>query len=250
MAIQKGKDKLKGKMGNTVYYKTRRYGYVAREIGYVPKEVRDEAPSFEKARKNNTDFGYSSKVGKLLRNGVKEHFGDVGSGVTNTNLASRIKKALAADTDNPHGSKRLTSENIDLLTGFNWAEKLTLKQVLIKDYDIELNGAEGTASLSIESMVPRSHVKVETNATHVKVRLILVAANYDKDKHLSACAESEMIELSGDEPISIKLTCSLKEHLDGVMVAGIGVQGYQLVNRRMHALLERCVFEIGDSWAE
>jgi hypothetical protein len=85
-------------MGGTVYYKTRRYEYVGREIGYVPKEVSEESTAFEEARKNNTHFECNSRVGTLLRWSVKEHFEESECGITNTKLASLTKKALKADT--------------------------------------------------------------------------------------------------------------------------------------------------------
>ena len=64
MAKQKGNNKLTGKVGDMTYYKTRRYGDVARSIGYVPKEVREQSPSFAPVRKNNTEFGVWLKAWK------------------------------------------------------------------------------------------------------------------------------------------------------------------------------------------
>src|SRR6202008_521441 len=58
MAKQKGRILLDGRIGDMVFYNTRRYGMVAREIGKVPKKVREQGASFEKPRRNNTEFGY------------------------------------------------------------------------------------------------------------------------------------------------------------------------------------------------
>src|ERR1041384_4435531 len=142
-------------MGDASFYKTRRNGYLAREMGTVSKRVRQESPAFAKPRKNNSEFGYGSRVGKLIRNGVRDCFPDAEEGYTNAILAGEIKKALAADTNNPHGQRRLTFENVAMLKGFNWTESVRVNNVLKHSYTLELDGNGGTAKLDIVSFTPQ-----------------------------------------------------------------------------------------------
>jgi hypothetical protein len=149
---------------------------------------------------------------------------------------------LKADTDNPHGQRRLTSENVALLKGFNWTERVKVSNVLRCVYSITLDEEQGTARLEIPSLVPKGKIKAGSGATHVQVCLVLAGVDFNHDKQTNACAVSGMIDLSLGEAISKSLSCSLDADGFLLVVAGVGVQGYQKSNEGMVAMQDKYVF--------
>jgi hypothetical protein len=82
----------------------------------------------------------------------------------------------------------------------------------------------------------------------MEISLILMAADHDSDNHESNCQRTELISLKG-KTSAISLSCAIDDYGDKVLMAGIGVQGYQEMNGQMWALADRCVFEIVGAWA-
>ncbi len=62
MAKQIGIIKLKGKIGDLSYYKTKD-GHLAREKGGVDAERIKNDPAFERTRENGAEFGSAAKSG-------------------------------------------------------------------------------------------------------------------------------------------------------------------------------------------
>ena len=123
-----------------------------------------------------------------------------------------------------------------------------MRNVFWKPYSLLLDAEQGAVMLDIGPFVPATHVKQNAGATHMEITLVLVAANHDKDAERSVCERSGFLKLGEDETPRISLSCSIPDYADEVMVAGIGVQGYQEMNGKMWALTDRCVFEIVGAW--
>ncbi len=66
MAKQIGIIKLKGKIGDLSFYKTKD-GHLSREKGGVDAERIKNDPAFERTRENGAVFGSAAKSGKLVR---------------------------------------------------------------------------------------------------------------------------------------------------------------------------------------
>ena len=244
MAKQRGEILLDGKLGGLSFYNSK-YGRIVRQIVPVSKERLAKDPAFARRRDNMSEFGYGSREGKLMRRGVSICCPNAEVGDTNTRLAALIKKTLVRDTVGARGKRRLTAENVKLLKGFNWKESYELDKVLRKDHPVVLDLSSGAASMSIAALVPATDVKAEAGATHVELMLALVAVDFEHNSQLNACGRSGMIALAGKDAMVIDLSCAVSDFGGKILVAGVGVQGYQLVGGEMVPLMERAVFEIG-----
>jgi len=70
MAKQTGLIKLKGKIGDLSFYKTKD-GHLAREKGGVDAERIARDPAFIRTRENGAEFGSSASAGKLMRDALR-----------------------------------------------------------------------------------------------------------------------------------------------------------------------------------
>ncbi len=66
MARQTGIIKIKGKIGDLSFYKTKD-GHLAREKGGVEGDRIKNDPAYARTRENNAEFGSSATSGKLMR---------------------------------------------------------------------------------------------------------------------------------------------------------------------------------------
>ncbi len=244
MARQRGEIKLQGKIGDLLFYKSA-YGFLARKIGEVSEMERKTGENYARPRENNSELGYSSRIGKLIRQGVSNSCALAETGTTHHRLNAVIRKALLADTEGERGKRRLMQDNVARLNGFGWKEGLPLYNVLGKSYLMTLNAGDGSATLSVASLVPAEDVDAGDGASHVELTLVLVAVDYDKNSKVSVCDRTGMIALDNRSSVAINLSCALAEYSGRVLVGGVGVQPYQMVAGEMVPLMERSVFEIG-----
>src|ERR1041384_6659335 len=121
MARQRGNVELRGKVGDMVFYRTR-YGKIARQIGVVSTERRKTDPAYARTRDNNSEFGYSARMSKLMRRGVHDCCPYVETGTTHHRLNGFIRKVVQGDTVSERGKRRLKAENVRQLEGFSWRE--------------------------------------------------------------------------------------------------------------------------------
>jgi hypothetical protein len=244
MAKQHGPVVLRGKLGGVVFY-TSKYGNLARMNEPMSKEKYEKSPSTRRRRESAAEFGYAARAGKLLRHGVRGCLSYVNAGSLHARLAGLIMRVVQEDKTNVPGKKQITADNAGMLKGFNWVEDETLGSILRQPYSIELDIAGGSARLEIASLAPVRDVRLGVGATHVEISLLVVGVDYEKDKQLAACAVSDKIEVVSDEELTLSLSCALPAFDGKVLMAGIGVQGWQLSNGQYYALADKNGFEIG-----
>src|SRR5689334_10612477 len=117
MAKQEGLTTLNGKVGDLIYY-TNRYGKQVRSAPDISIERIRTAPEFAGRRDASSEFGYSSRMGKLLRVAVRRCFPGVEQGSTHNKLARHILATVKQDKENARGKRRLTAGNVGMLEGF------------------------------------------------------------------------------------------------------------------------------------
>ena len=243
MAKQIGVFPISGKLDNVCFYMTR-FGPVVRKIGIVSKERYESDPRFERRRNAASDFGYAGMLTRLLKAGVKQCCPQAGTGATHNRLMSALRKALLHDLTNGPGQRKITSDNVRLLEGLSWRERNAVQEVLNVS-KIVLDAAGGSAVLDVSSLVPAKDITLSGSATHVQLTLALVAIDSDGKKARSASDSSVMIALNEQNAMRVALSCTLEEYEGDFVVAGVGVQGYQMVGGTMVPLVEVGGFEIG-----
>jgi hypothetical protein len=246
MAKQKGVIILEGKLGGIVFYNGR-YGNQARMNHPMSKAKYRKSPTTKRRRDTANQFGYAARMGKLLRHGVRRCLPHVLDGSLNSRLAGFITTLLSQDKTNGPGERRITADNVGLLKGFNWMEAAPLGSIIESPYSITLDADAGTASLLIDEVVAVRDIKARASATHVEISLVLVGADYEKDNFKFVAAVSGKIAVESDEVMAIELSCALDGFNGGLLVAGIGVQGWELSDGVYSPLKEGNGFEIGEA---
>lgn len=243
MGRQSGTVRLDGKTGGLIFYKTK-YGNLVRSSWTLSKERLANDPKLKGRREINKEFGYSSRVGKLMREALGRCCRFAEEGSTHHRLASAIVKAVKQDKTNGPGLRQLTSDNVELLKGFRWRADAGLSGVLLKDYSIQLDVANGQVSLSINGLMPVEHLRLPGSATHLQLTLVIARVDHERDSQTEAFERSVMIDGDSSVPLDISLSAALPAGGGNVIVAGIGYQVQQEVNGQMAGLVEGSGFEI------
>jgi hypothetical protein len=99
MARQKGIIKLKGKIGDLSFYKTKD-GYLAREKGGVDKARIQNDPAFQRTMENGAEFGRAGKAGRLLRTSVRPLLLKAADSRITSRMTKEMVKVVKSDTSN------------------------------------------------------------------------------------------------------------------------------------------------------
>ena len=167
MARQKGIIKLKGKLGDISFYKSKD-GYLAREKGGVDASRIASDPAFARTRENGAEFGTSASAGKLLRDTVRV----LGKNASDNRVTARMTKIMSQiknlDEANERGERNIAEGLLHeagkaLLKGFNFNKNAVLGSVLYVPYT--LNTATG--EVKIESINTLEQINYPQGATHV-----------------------------------------------------------------------------------
>lgn len=241
MGKQRGAIVIDGKVGGLSFYKSR-YGDIVRAIGTVPKEKIVRDPKYAARRDAMSEFGYASRVGKLMRMAVQQHFRPGAEGSTNSRLTASIVRAIKADPIHERGKRRLTAHNADMLKGFCWREGLSMSRVMRTAYSISMGNE---AALTISDLVPAEDIVAGAGATHADIVLLAAAIDPDGNTQVSTAASCGLIDLKERTAMAIRLNCALPAAGSGIiLMAGIGLQPYQEVSGQMAKLAEGVAFEL------
>jgi hypothetical protein len=243
MARQHGAVWLEGKVGGLIFYKTK-YGKMVRSEWTVSKERLATDPKLEARRGANKEFGYSSRVGKLLREALQSCCKFAEEGSTNHRLTSAIVKAVKEDKTGERGKRRLTADNVGRLVGFPWMEHNALSDVLLKDCVVQLDAASGAATLTVSGLVPADDITLQDEATHLQLTLVISRIDYENDDKKYAFEQSAVIKASSKAAVNISLSAVLPSGTGDLIVAGVGYQVMQEVGGKMNGLVERSGFEV------
>jgi hypothetical protein len=126
MARQKGIIKLKGKIGDLSFYKTKD-GYLAREKGGVDKARIQNDPAFQRTMENGAEFGRAGKAGRLLRTSVRPLLLKAADSRITSRMTKEMVKVVKSDTSNARGERTVTAGNIMLLKGIEFNDSGNLK---------------------------------------------------------------------------------------------------------------------------
>lgn len=188
MASYKSLIEFNGKIGDLVFYQLNGKPVVRRKSGFN-KEDYDKKESYKAVRQNSSEFGHCSKVGKALREELKEYLKMVDDKYLYQKVARLMTRIKDQDLQNPKGSrkvsvglsnplgrKELASFSFEGLKSteelFDISESLfdlsySIKKTS-KDLEIELTmlSIEDTGQVVIHSTSP---INPENNSRHISL---------------------------------------------------------------------------------
>ena len=167
MARQTGIIKLKGKIGDLSFYKTKD-GHLAREKGGVDGDRIKNDPAFIRTRENGAEFGSSASSGKLLRDTIRPLMMRASHGRVTSTMTTPLTTLKNEDTTSARGQRNVATAltdnptSIQYLNGFNFNNRSILGSVLYKPVNVD----EPAGEFEIENLVPINDIAAPAGATH------------------------------------------------------------------------------------
>lgn len=170
MAKQTGLIKLKGKIGDLSFYKTKD-GHLAREKGGVDAERIARDPAFVRTRENGAEFGSSASAGKLMRDALRPLIMRAADGRVTSRLTKVMTLIKNLDATSARGQRNVGTAIAlpaakELLKGFNFNNRSILGSVLFKPFTVNT----ATGEVIILGLVPTNELAAPAGATHVSLR--------------------------------------------------------------------------------
>lgn len=169
MAKQTGIIKLKGKIGDLSFYKTKD-GHLAREKGGVEAGRIKNDPAFARTRENGAEFGGAASTGKLTRDSLRP----IALNASDNRLVARMTKLMTQiknlDTTSARGKRTVGVAMVGapakaLLKGFEFNKNALLSSIMYKPYAVNTT----TGVVTIAGLVPINDVVFPTGATHISL---------------------------------------------------------------------------------
>lgn len=199
MARQESYIKLKGKIGDLTFYKTRN-GYQAREAkGIDPARIAND-PRFQRTRENGSEFGRAIRSGKLLRRAVRPVIlADADAGMPNR-LSSRLMRVIKSDAVNDRGDRRVLGDNISLLKGFNFNGNAELSNTFFAEVEASIDRASGALQARLPQFDPKTYVVYPSGTTHVQFQVVGVAIDFEAETYELAVTEGDVYPIGEEVP--------------------------------------------------
>ncbi|TXI88371.1 MAG: hypothetical protein E6Q37_00150 [Crocinitomicaceae bacterium] len=178
MARQTGIIKLKGKIGDVSFYKTKD-GHLAREKGGVEADRIKNDPAFARTRENGAEFGASATSGKLTRDSLRP----IARTAADNRVVSRMTKLMSQiknlDATSIRGQRKVgvaiaNATAKALLKGFEFNKNALLGSILYKPYTV----VPTTGVISIPGLIPVNDVAFPVGATHISFTGCYANLNY------------------------------------------------------------------------
>lgn len=170
MAKQTGIIKLKGKIGDLSFYKSKD-GHLAREKGGVDGDRIANDPAFIRTRENGKEFGTSASSGKLVRDALRPMIMRAGDGRVTSRLTKVMTNIKNLDATSVRGERNIgvaiaLPAAKELLKGFNFNIRSILGSVLYKPFAVDV----ATGEVTVLGLVPTNDVAAPAGATHMTLR--------------------------------------------------------------------------------
>jgi hypothetical protein len=178
MARQTGIIKLKGKIGDLSFYKTKD-GHLAREKGGVEADRIKNDPAFVRTRENGAEFGAAASSGKFSRDSLRPIANTASDNrvvARMTRLMTKIKNldATSARGKRNAGVAMALATAKALLKGFEFNKNALLGSILYKPYAVNTT----TGVITIPGLVPVNDIAWPAGATHISLTGCYANLNY------------------------------------------------------------------------
>lgn len=235
MARQKGIIKLKGKLGDLSFYRTKD-GYLAREKGGIDGDRIKNDPAFIRTRENGQEFGNAATSGKLLRDAIRVMMQNASDNRVTARLTRLMTVIKNMDTMSTRGNRTVGSGIADpaalaLLKGFNFNNRAILGSILYKPYTVDVS----TGEIEMVDFAPINDINAPAGATHVS--LTGAWAKVDFSLGVSSIEVSPTMNFALDATMStVNLVPAVAPTSSGNDFFLLLVEFYQEVNGQQYSL--------------
>lgn len=235
MARQAGIIKLKGKVGDMSFYKTKD-GYLAREKGGVDKDRIQNDPAFQRTRENGAEFGRAGAAGRTLRTAFRPLLLRTSDSRLTSRLTREMVKVIKADATSVRGERNVLDGELELLKGFEFNANGRLGATMYAPFEASIDRATGEAVVNVPGFVPQNTIAAPQGATHMKFVSAGAEINFEEDAFNLVIAESAEIPLGPQNQAAVNLTNGLTAGSASPLFLVFGIEFYQQVNGSFYPL--------------
>ncbi len=235
MARQKGIIKLKGTIGDITFYKTQD-GHLAREKGGIDASRIASDPAFQRTRENGSEFGRAGKAGKLLRTAVRVLLLNSADGRMVSRLTKAMINVLQADMTSIRGLRNVIDGEVDLLLGFEFNIRGKLGTTLFAPYFLEIDRANGLASVNLNGFVPSNMIAAPGGTTHFKITSLGAEIDFEAETFNEMHKESSILPWDSNVTNPINLANNLPAGSTKPLFLTLGIEFFQEINGQMYPL--------------
>ncbi len=235
MAKQTGIIKLKGKIGDLSFYKTKD-GHLAREKGGVDGDRIKNDPAFIRTRENGAEFGSAASAGKFTRDSLRP----IALNASDNRIVSRMTKLMTQiknlDTSSLRGERTVgtalaSAQAKAMLKGFEFNKNALLSSILYKPWTVNVS----TNEITIPSLTPVNDITFPTGATDFSISAAVAVLDYNGN--IADVVLSNVASLPIDATsTSINLVFPSAPTGTGVVIYLLKIEFSQLVNGNYYSL--------------
>ncbi len=242
MAQQESFIKLKGKIGDLTFYKTRN-GYQVREAkGLDPQRVLTD-PRFQRTRENGAEFGRAAQASKLLRDAIRPLVLMDADAKMPNRLSSRMMRVIKADAVNDRGERKVLGENIGLLQGFNFNGAAQLVNTLFVIPMASIDRAAGVLQVQVPAFDPKVALANPPSTTHFQFHAAGLAIDFDAGSHELVVAEGAVMPIDAPAEATV-LDITLPEATTAPLFLVFGIDFLQEVKNGKVFPLQNGLFNV------
>lgn len=236
MAKQESFIKLKGKVGDLSFFKTKN-GYQARVKGGVSADRIKNDPAYQRTRENNAEFAAVSSSAKNIRDVLRSMILVTHDPKMATRLSSRLFRMMKADTDSLRGERTVKASSFGILRDFDFNESAPLNNTLFVKAVPSIDRSTGIIELNLPEINPEVHLSKPKTATHFRFTAgaALISANPEVESSSLVVALSGYESVKGTIAPSV-LTNTLPANAISPMLLVFGISFYQEVNGVYYSL--------------
>lgn len=193
-------------------------------------------PAFERTRENMSEFGRACKANQLLRLAFREVLFNMTDRYVSGRLTKRMTSIIGNDPVNGRGERKITSQALPLLEGFNFNRDMSLQQALMVPYNIV--AAPLTGQVTIETPLYRQSSIATTVSKATDFRIIASVAAIDFDRVDFECRQqqTDFFSLQSAEPRAVHFSFSLPDDRAYPSIVLLGIEFCQLVGDKFSAI--------------
>lgn len=234
MARQDSFIKLKGRIGDLTFYKTKG-GYLAREKGGIDANRIATDPKFQRTRENGAEFGRAGKAGKLLRDSLTQLISGSKDGSMSTRLTKLMLKVIQADATSQRGKRMVLDAETELLKGFEFNSQAQFFTVVGVEVGTAIDRATGEMKIDLPLFDPKIFLKAPQGATHFQFKAMALALNFGNGAKTADLQMGSLLPIA-DVTVPVSITCNVGVSQTDPLFLVLGIDFYQVMNGSEYAL--------------
>src|SRR5690606_7690248 len=180
MAQQDSFLKLKGRIGDLTFYKTKN-GHQVREKGGVSAQRIATDPKYQRTRENNADFRTAVAAAKHLRDALRPLIRFTYDPGLPNRLGGRMLRVVRADSENVRGAGQVQPANLSILHRFSFNSATSLANTLFARLSTSVDAESGEVQVTVPQIEPKVRLARPVEATHFQFVAGAVALDFTEE---------------------------------------------------------------------